>query len=48
MGLGPIVYDALAAEGSLANAWPYVGAPLLGGLLAVAVYRIQSHGIRGS
>lgn len=44
VGLGPILYDAVAASGTLSNAWLYVVAPLAGGLLAAAVYRIQSPG----
>jgi aquaporin Z len=44
VGVGPILYDALAAGGSLADAWLYVVAPSVGGLLAVVAYRIQSRG----
>lgn len=42
VGLGPILFDALAAEGTLSNAWLYVVAPLAGGLIAAGVYRFQS------
>lgn len=44
VGVGPILYDALAAGGSLANAWLYIVAPVAGGLLAATVYRIQGQG----
>lgn len=42
VGLGPILFDGLAADGTLSNAWIYVLAPIIGGLVAAAVYRIQS------
>lgn len=42
VGLGPILYSALAAGGSLGDAWLYIVAPFAGALLAVAVYRLQS------
>lgn len=42
VGLGPILFDALAEGGTLSNAWLYVVAPLTGGLVAAGVYRVQS------
>ncbi|MGH7551117.1 MAG: MIP/aquaporin family protein [Gemmatimonadota bacterium] len=44
VGLGPILFDGLAAGGTLSNAWLYVVAPVLGGLIAAGVYRIQRPG----
>ncbi|MGH7570330.1 MAG: MIP/aquaporin family protein [Gemmatimonadota bacterium] len=41
VGLGPILFDRLAAGGTMSNAWLYLVAPLLGGLIAAGVYRIQ-------
>jgi aquaporin Z len=42
VGLGPILFDGLVGGGTLSNAWLYIVAPLLGGLVAAGVYRIQS------
>lgn len=42
VGLGPILFDGLAAGGSLSNAWLYIVAPVLGGLIAAGVYRSQT------
>ncbi|MGH7562880.1 MAG: MIP/aquaporin family protein [Gemmatimonadota bacterium] len=42
VGVGPILFDGLAAGGTLSNAWLYIVAPLLGGLVAAGVYRIQN------
>ena len=42
VGIGPIVVDALAANGSLADLWIYVVAPVAGGLAAVPVFRLQN------
>ncbi len=42
VGLGPILFESLAAGGTLSNAWLYVVAPLTAGLIAAGVYRIQS------
>lgn len=41
VGLGPILVDGLAGDGSFGNAWIYAVAPVLGGLAAVPVFRMQ-------
>ncbi len=42
VGIGPIVVDSLVSGGTLANLWYYVGGPLLGGVLAAVVFKIQN------
>ena len=42
VGLGPILFDGLVGGGTHSNAWLYVVAPFLGGLVAAGVYRIQN------
>ena len=42
VGIGPILLDALAGDGSFANLWLYLVGPLAGGALAAAVFKIQS------
>jgi len=44
VGLGPIMVDALSGSGSFGNLWLYLVGPVVGGLLAVPVFRIQSPG----
>jgi len=41
VGIGPLVWGVLAGGGSLAHLWLYVVGPLLGGVLAAAVFRVQ-------
>lgn len=41
VGVGPILVDALAGEGSLAGLWIYVVGPVLGGVVAAAVFKVQ-------
>ncbi|HIB08752.1 MAG TPA: porin, partial [Gemmatimonadetes bacterium] len=43
VGFGPILVDALAGEGSFENLWHYIVWPIVGGLLALPVFRMQ-HG----
>jgi len=45
VGIGPILVDSLMGTGSLANLWIYIVAPVLGGLAAVPVFKLQSAGI---
>ena len=45
VGLGPIVVNALTAGGSLGNAWLYVVGPLLGGVAAALVFKLQEAGV---
>lgn len=42
VGLAPILFDGLAAGGTLANAWIYMLAPVVGALLAAGVYGVQT------
>ena len=44
VGLGPILFQGLVEGGTFANAWLYVVAPLVGGLVAAGTYRYQSPG----
>jgi aquaporin Z len=44
VGLGPIVVNALTAGGSFGNAWLYVVGPLLGGVVAALVFKLQEAG----
>lgn len=41
VGVGPILVDALVGEGSLAGLWIYVVGPVLGGVVAAAVFKVQ-------
>lgn len=41
VGTGPIVAAAIAGMGSLGHLWLYWLAPVVGGLLALVVYRVQ-------
>lgn len=41
VGIGPILMQAFAGAGSLANLWIYLVAPLAGGALAAGVYKLQ-------
>lgn len=42
VGIGPIVMDALAGGGTFGNLWYYLVGPLLGGVAAAAVFKIQN------
>jgi aquaporin Z len=42
VGTGPIVVNALVADGSVANLWLYLVGPLLGGAAAAWVFRLQN------
>ena len=41
VGLGPIGVDALIGGGSLSNVWLYLVGPLLGGVVAALVFKVQ-------
>jgi aquaporin Z len=41
VGVGPILVDALLGQGTLANLWIYILAPLAGGALAALVFGFQ-------
>jgi aquaporin Z len=41
VGLGPIVVNALTSGGNFANAWLYLVGPLLGGVVAALVFKVQ-------
>lgn len=41
VGTGPILVDTMAGDGSLSNLWLYWVGPVLGGLGAVPVFRLQ-------
>lgn len=42
VGTGPMIVDSFMGDGSLGNIWLYWVGPVLGGLGAVAVFRIQN------
>jgi aquaporin Z len=42
VGTGPILIDALAGGGSMANLWIYLVAPFIGGACAAIVFKIQA------
>lgn len=44
VGLGPILWGALAADGSLTHLWIYLVAPLAGGAVAALVFKYQNPG----
>ena len=44
VGLGPILFQSMVEGGTFADAWLYVVAPLVGGLVAAGVYRFQRPG----
>jgi len=41
VGLGPIFVNTLLAGGTLSNAWLYIVGPLLGGVVAALVFKVQ-------
>ena len=41
VGIGPIVVNALTAGGSVSNLWLYLVGPLLGGVVAALVFKLQ-------
>ena len=42
VGIGPVLVDVLAGDGSIGNLWFYVVGPLAGAVLAVPVFRMQN------
>jgi len=44
VGIGPIVMNAIAGGGSFADVWLYLVGPLLGGVVAAAVFKMQHPG----
>ena len=42
VGIGPILMDTLAGEGSMANLWIYLAAPFVGGASAAVAFKIQT------
>lgn len=42
VGIGPVVIDAIMGDGSWGNLWLYLVGPLLGGVAAAVVYKIQN------
>jgi aquaporin Z len=42
VGIGPTLVHALAGDGSFASLWLYIVGPLLGGLAAVPVFKMQT------
>jgi aquaporin Z len=42
VGIGPIIVDALAGNGGFGNVWIYIVGPVLGGLAAVPVFKLQN------
>ena len=41
VGIGPIVVNALTSGGSVSNLWLYLVGPLLGGVVAALVFKVQ-------
>ncbi len=44
VGIGPILMDTLAGEGSMASLWIYLVAPFLAGASAAMVFKVQTAG----
>ena len=42
VGVGPILWDAIAGGGSLGNLWIYLAAPFLAGAAAALVFKVQN------
>jgi aquaporin Z len=42
VGIGPILMNAMAGDGSFGNLWLYLVGPLLGGAVAAAVFKVQN------
>ncbi len=42
VGIGPILMNAMAGDGSFGNLWLYLAGPLLGGAVAAAVFKVQN------
>ena len=42
VGIGPVLVDVLAGDGSMGNLWFYLVGPLAGAVLAVPVFRMQN------
>ena len=41
VGIGPILIDAALGGGSLGNVWLYIVGPVIGGMLAAGVFKLQ-------
>ena len=41
VGIGPILIDVFLGNGSLTNLWFYLVGPIVGGVLAVLIFRVQ-------
>lgn len=41
VGIGPILVNAVAGGGGFADLWYYIAGPLIGGILAAVVFKIQ-------
>ena len=41
VGVGPILVNLLLGGGSFADAWLYLAGPLLGGVVAAGVFKLQ-------
>jgi glycerol uptake facilitator-like aquaporin len=44
VGIGPTLVNALIGGGSFGNLWLYVVGPLLGGVLAASLFKMQEQG----
>jgi aquaporin Z len=44
VGIGPILMNAIAGDGSFGNLWYYRVGPLAGGAVAAVVFKIQNPG----
>jgi aquaporin Z len=47
VGIGPLMVESMMADGSLANVWIYIAAPMAGAAAAVPVFRLQEAGVEG-
>jgi aquaporin Z len=44
VGIGPILVDGLAGDGSFGNLWLYIVGPIVGAFIAAPVFRMQNPG----